>query len=75
MKGQLFQIKNIFDEDLLLLWCSDTTITDEEVKKSVSYWFDNDENRDEENLIDILNKDFEYAGVIFERVYFEELYI
>ena len=75
MKGQLFQIKNIFDEDLLLLWCSDTTITDEEVKKSVNYWFDNDENQDEENLIDILNKDFEYAGITFERVYFEELYI
>ena len=81
MKGQLFQIKNEEDEELMLLWCSDAYIRGEDIEPIISEWWnleadlDEDIKQDNEALIELLEVEYKEQGITFERVYTEEIII
>lgn len=74
MKGQLFQIKNKEDEEIMLLWCSDPNISEAWIKQIIQEWWDIGGD-DEESLIANLELRYEMEGITFERVYTEEIIV
>lgn len=74
MIGQLFQIKNKEDEEIMLLWCSDAHITTNDVEKIVIHVYESGEDLNDE-LEDALYRAYATQDIIFERVYTEEITI
>ncbi len=74
MKGQLFQIKNKEDEEIMLLWCSDAYITTNDVEKIVVHVYESGEDLNDE-LEDALYKAYATQDITFERVYTEEIVV